>query len=547
MKKILFIVTSILILFMTFSISSVYYFKAEDTSTVNPQLDSNFSKYVNVMNNAVYNGNIKISPLYLNQNYNIGTNFKEQYPNTVTAPNYMKAVSTFKEFGFKCNGSFYTETLELKNNGKYIIEIYNYKEDENDILVPYGNVIETINIEINISDLITLSKDTYFYEHYNTADDLLVDIAKVLPSNSTINSDSVNKITNAFKNYYDKFLINNNDYYDESLDKSLSLEVEYLGETLTLDLFLYSTKRPDLKDSLLDSPTKLINALEPVVINYNLCGDKAGLSIYQNLFNLIDIETTLKDISPSQVFDITYDETLKIPVLSGNEQSKTIIYQYKVSDITTNLKDVKVNRMIYFYNPNYVSNKKIVLEQNMSYTFENNVINLDKFVKDVYLESTLNNGEVIKDRSSIDSLSLTDVKFSEQKVTFNIDVNYYITNMNLQKERKSYNIEIKDNMAPLILAKYNKIYLDSENYKTEYISYFRVIDNISKSSDISVTYSLEEKDNKTGTIYITATDEAGLTSVREFNYVLKPRQNGFQKTIGKLMYEYGKFLKGLFK
>lgn len=535
LKKIcisLFISIIVFSTFIIFSINSVH------AATTNPNTDINCSKYLNILHNDYFMEKITVSNLKTNPNYLIGVNYIEKY-DSIIAPDKMKK----NNIGFKCNGIFYSDYLEIDKTGKYVFEVYNYKVEDG-IKKCYGAKLETITIDVNIENTLTLKKENFYFEHYGTDTALLEKIEKSFNLNVKLTNYSSGKIKEAYSNYLNYKNSNENNDISSNVDKEdVLIEVNYNSKTFRFYINLLSTSNVELKSSFVTDYELLTKNVPDIAFDVKSNPEIVGEYIESKLANYLDISKYL-NYSEAQNIEVTIvQKGVIIPSLnSSDEKFKQRQITYIIKDYVTKT-EINYGRWITFYNSNFVTgnNRELTVKYNEDFHCgKNQKFNLNEYIDEVYYNVILNEKNY-KDYHSIKNVELfgeVDTSILGEK-----RVGIKITDSSGDIHSKENTFMINDFLPPIILTQYDYIIMDKDELK--YLNQIKIIDN--NQVDIAkTTYKIEKTSETGGYIVITAYDIEGISSTLTVPFVYETTPTLYQKTIGKLMYNWGKILKSIF-
>lgn len=551
MKKI-FILISFIISSLFLSISFFSYNNINALNEIDPTTDKNFSQYINVIKNGIYDEPVDLQPLYINQKYTIPSNFKLVYQTDVYAPNSMNSVSLFHNYGFKVNNVFYKDLVSLDQSGTYKIEIFEFTV-ENGIYKTYKSLNEKFTIYLKLENYgLENYKTDFYFEHYQEVNQMIDDIENSFSNPITLLNSSIDAIKKAFDHYISLYLDNNLNYFEEDMEKNnLEILYQYNNVVYKKNINILSTKNPNIQP-ITDYQT-LFKNVENLAFNIkNIDAQYYGKPIAEILLPYLGLNI---NAHTSQMFDIIVSNTSIIPTFIGNTKEKIITLQYTVTDMT-NDKEYNFVRSICFYNYDYKKTDiKTIVETKTDYVEVYSDVTVDDIVKTAYLEVSVNN-MIYKDYMAINSISFhTKIDTSKITGTFENDQNnaYQTYSFKVYKQislnnmdseiLKEQKIEVYDTKAPLILIKYNKYFIDRKN-NTDYMKDIRVIDNYSLVTNMIINYSLEETNENGGIIKVEATDESGIKTTLEIPFLYT--SNSFTKKINQWLYNYGEFLRQIF-
>lgn len=531
-KTLLFIICSFTLIFVCGSMVCV------EAATTNPAVDVNCSKYLNILHNDYFMNKIVVSNLKMNPNYLIGTNYINKY-DEIKAPEKMQK----NNIGFKCNGVFYSDFVEINKTGKYEFKVYNYKV-ENGIKKAYGTSLETIVINVDIDDSLKQNKSNFYFEHYGDYSVLVDDIKNSFNLNVTISDYYIGQIKEAFNKYLtQKQETSENDISKFVDKKDFFLEVQFAGQIHKFTINLLSVTNPELQGSFVTDISEMTKNIPSLAFDVRKNPDLAGCYIESKLANYIDI-TKYLNYNEAQNIEITIktNNTL-IPSLNNSTNKfviKNIIYQIK--DYTTNMEE-EYYRFFAFYNSNYIndSNINLKVKYNSNYKCQkNHNFSVNEYVDDVYFEIELDNKKY-QDYYNVSNIELENSVNTSSLGVKTITLKIKDSSGKIYTDVSSY--EIKDFFPPIILTQYD--YIVVTRGSSDYLNQIKVIDN-NKVDELKTTYKLEETSNSGGYMIIEAYDVEGLTTSITVPFVYKTELTVYQKTIGKLMYNWGKFLKKIF-
>ncbi len=538
-KKTFLLLYFLCVCFSIFGLTQTYVYA---TDNINPQTDINCSKYLNILHNDHFMNKIVVSTLKINPEYSIGTKYANTYidKKIVALDNLRK-----DNIGFKCNGIFYSDYVELSTTGTYVFKVYSYAI-ENNIKRCSNSLLETVSITIDVDDSVSINKENYYFEHYGDSNTLLEDIEHSFNYEVSISTYSRTKIKDIYSNFLKIKNSQTSQVYDISSEvdsKNVQIEVVFQNVKSIYYINILSATNEELKSNFvsnLEELTKDVPKLAfDILINKNLIGNKPK----DVLINQLDI-TPYLNCSEAQNIEIDLNDTnVTIPSLSNlNEAYRTITVSYNIKDHTLN-KEYTYLRFIAFYNSNFLNTERYKLKviYNEKYICnKDETFDLNHYVLDAYYEIVFDGATYYDfyDIKSIQSISGVDTSSLGEKT-----INILATDSKGMTTTDTSIIKITDNKGPVILTKYDIIIVEKGN--TSYIDQIKVIDN--NSVDLtSISYELKETNTKGGYIVVSASDLDGITTIISIPFLYNVETSLYQKTLGKWLYEWGNFLKNIF-
>lgn len=488
-------------------------------------LDSNFSQIVNVNNNGTYSKDIYLQTINNAISYNVANEYKNIYGETVDTS---RSNSSFKErdnYGFKVNGEFYTSGVVLSEDGFYHVEGY-YFEYVNDIKVPTTKInFEDFTIEIKKNDEIILNNNTFYYQNYDNADDLINDIEKSFSKTININVSSQNQIINAYKN-----MVNNS--IKET--KILNITIKEVNNSFTI--YLKSIDETGTIEELdIDEITKNV---EPVVVNVAKYSDYIGKTI--SLIEDLESELLLVlDVPEPHSITIEVLNEPKLTSYSKSTLSDVKYIEYEIYDRTFK-HSYTYSRPFYIYNSNKFTDndapkvefyENIVLDLNSNFKFQD-------FVESVY-DSVFNQ----KSYSNVEKITYD---FSNIQVSVPGNYKISVTVSDYSENQKTYSTTVKvvSNSAPKILQKYSKIYI--KRGLNIYDDQIMVIDDVTPQDELKVSMEILDSDESGGIIRVIATDTDNHVVTKDIPFEWEPELSFYDKFIEYPLYKIKRFFQNLF-
>lgn len=531
------IIISSLIATALFITVSLFSFKVYADSSVNPLLDANFSKYINVMHNDYFTNQITVSTLAINSNYNIGEKYKSNYSNV------RMESDTNSNVGFKCNGVFYSDYIDLKKSGTYIFNIYSYKTNDSGVKECYGSSLEKVTITLDLEGGLAMDKTNFYYEHYGDVDVLTKAILNSFNQNVSLTSEANSRIRTAFQNFVSKYTISNGTDISSSVDTRIPLTVNYNDSTFNFDINLKSASNKELQNNFISEEVILTKNIKPVAIELTKNRDIIGHQLEKELEDELDINKYL-NCNEAQNVKAELKTSMRIPDITSSVQAyRTYTLQYEIVDYTLN-KKYNYARNISFYNINFVTTNNIKYEavKNEQYTVKKNgTFNLNNYLETVYITLVCDNIKYYDDYD-IDNVVVSNTVNTSR--TGNSNVILGITTTFGTGRIDDLTVKVVDSNPPKILTKYNYVVVDKNSPKL-YVDQIKIIDDT--GVDTSKTkYEINENGTYGGFITVTAYDTEGQETIEALPFIYQTELSFYQKTIGKWLYNYGQFLKKLF-
>lgn len=531
------IIISSLIATALFITVSLFSFKVYADSSVNPLLDANFSKYINVMHNDYFTNQITVSTLAINSNYNIGEKYKSNYSNV------RMESDTNSNVGFKCNGVFYSDYIDLKKSGTYIFNIYSYKTNDSGVKECYGSSLEKVTITLDLEGGLAMDKTNFYYEHYGDVDVLTKAILNSFNQNVSLTSEANSRIRTAFQNFVSKYTISNGTDISSSVDTRIPLTVNYNDSTFNFDINLKSASNKELQNNFISEEVTLTKNIKPVAIELTKNRDIIGRQLEKELEDELDINKYL-NCNEAQNVKAELKTSMRIPDITSSVQAyRTYTLQYEIVDYTLN-KKYNYARNISFYNINFVTTNNIKYEavKNEQYTVKKNgTFNLNNYLETVYITLVCDNIKYYDDYD-IDNVVVSNTVNTSR--TGNSNVILGITTTFGTGRIDDLTVKVVDSNPPKILTKYNYVVVDKNSPKL-YVDQIKIIDDT--GVDTSKTkYEINENGTYGGFITVTAYDTEGQETIEALPFIYQAELSFYQKTIGKWLYNYGQFLKKLF-
>ncbi len=539
-KKGLFITLfCVFISFITFSITS-YTTAAVNAETYNPSSDINCSKYLNILHNDIYSTRTTVSVLKFNPKYNIGMQYKATYKKgeLIASEKMLQA-----NVGFKCNGIFYSDAVELSENGKYVFKVYACEEVDG-IKKPTGNPIETVTVSMNNEHQIEFKKNNFYFEHYGSIDALMNDILNSFNMSVTIIANSASKISNYYNNY---LKVHNASTFGEDYSDRVNVLNEKIGivfdeENLTYTINLLSTSSKSLSENFITDVKEMTKDIPNIAFDVINNPGAAGNIVETYLSQQLDISNLINKHEAQNITFSLSSDTVIPSMTSSNDESTIRTIVYDITDKTLN-KTYKYSRIIAFYNANFIKkgNGELVVKIKENCTFrKNEVVDINNFITDAYFAFEFN-GINYKDYYKVKTCKLKSPVDTTSLGMSSVDV--VVTDRQNKIYNKNFRIQVVDDFPPIVLTQYNLLLVEKGN--NTYLSQIKVIDN--DAVDLTKTsFSLSETSDKGGYVTVNAVDKTGLETTVTIPFLYKTEPTFFQKTIGKVMYEYGQFLRKIF-
>lgn len=511
---------------------------------INPDEDPKFSKYVNLVKDATYYEDIVVQSLENSNVYEKCDYISEKYQDKQIINNNSKS-----KIGFKINGEFYVNSVDLNESGNYSIKVYHYTY-KNKIIKAMGNPIETFNITLNLGYEPELSLTNIYVEHYINSDDM---VAKIKGSFKNIPSNQIN-ITNS-----DKLKKTFLEVYSSKSDTSFLLKYNYKNISYEKELIIKSVVNADKNKFVTNEADLLKNiANEKYYFATENLKQMLGQTTSEYLDQYINIYSKL-NYHESQSLALSYS--------GGKETSlQPTLYQipsvkYTINDNLKNIEGIPTIGKLEFnlncfsypfqnnyqneigtYTPEIVFNDEIKLPLNSSKEVVEEI--LRNSIKDYFVNVFISETEKGKDYSFQNfelSVSRFDTSFiGKSDVEIEITVETKISKIVLTSTQK-VNVTIAKQYEPKILTKYNKIVLKDSNDTSYQISQIYVLD--SDGSRINnVSYKIEQS-GQNGYIIITATDDNGFETTKKVPFVYEVKTSKMSNFLAR----YGEFLRNIFK
>ena len=525
-----------LIMFFCFIFSRTPQLNAIETKN-----NKDFSQFVNINkpktseDTITYTSEITIQTINKTNDYQICNELQSIYGETVEISSDM----TYKKqnnYGFKINGEFFTESVTIKENGNYLIQVCFFAVS-NKIISISSKPIESFNITVDLERKLEMSKKIFYYEHYSYTNDFINDIEKSnnLSANLTYNSKTI--LTEAFESYL-SIRKTNKDYIADKLEENVIILFENFNEEF-----------PVILRSIRSSNIEPINWEKALENNFDLIIDTNRYYSYIGT-NLKDIPilnnqiyTLNLNIPEGHLVNIDFDCKVTLPRISYSGVSSDYIISYQLTDVGTDTK-YSFNRKVYFYNGNLNSDKEkpiinFIDDLTIKQNDENfNFMNLIKSTYDVII---LNN---VKFNSTLDVYK---IYFDTSKVDFKkpgfYDVIFTCIDYSGNTTVETVEIEIVDYYAPKVLTKYNKTYI---NRKTkEFLNQIIIIDNF-KVDTSKTKYTYVEENENGGYIIVHAEDFHGNTTDKVIHFIYEKELSTFEKIFVLPFYNIKKFIIDIF-
>ena len=534
-----FLYLSLLIMsIFTFSIFNVY---AE--TTIDISKDSRFSKYVNLVKEAKYYNPIVVQSLEISNSYENCDYIIEKYPGQT-----VKNEENKSKVGFKINGEFYVNSLELNKSGTYKIKVYHYMY-KNNIIKPMGTPVETFNIYLNLGYEPKISTTDFFVEHFINYDDF---IAKI--KNSFLDISATQITINNISKLKDTFL----EVSKSKSDTSVVLKYNYRNITYEKEIIIRSVKNINSNKFITNSEEILKNVKNET---YFFATENIKKLIGQTTSEFVDQYINIYN-------KLNYNSAQSLALsYSGGKETAIQPTLYKMTNVeftlTDNLSGIenipKINKTVFnldcwsypfqnnylnnigSYKPNIIFNENIVIPLNASN--ETIISILKENIKDKYVDVKIDDYSKGKDYTFSDyEISIIDANtnnLGSKSVTIKITVNTGIAKIILTNNQK-IDVIITKEYEPKILTKYNKIVI-KDNFDYSYQDEQIYVLDSDGSRITNLKYELQQK-GINGYIIITAIDDNGFETSKKVPFV-------YEKEISKitnLLIKYGNFLRNLF-
>ncbi len=522
------------------------------TGAINPNSDTKFSKYLNIMPQGVYSSPINVKSLSGNTTYNIAENYKD-YVSTYYPVDELYSTLSYENIGFKCNGTFYRDEITIETDGTYVFNVYTYKS-ENGLIKPSSSVLETITITYEESAVLTLETDTFYFEHYSSKAYLASAIEDAFNySNVSLTSSSIVSVYDAFNVYLAKKIEEPDDDISSTVDVyDLLINVTWNTETYSKIINIVSISNPDISSNFLTTASDIKKCIPKFAFDVLYDEEIQGMN-FKTFLDQIDLVDYIDLPDGQEIYLDFYDRNLNIPYaqdLKSSTNYKMLQAQYDIIDSTLGktYTDNYVN--IVFYNSAYLTDAKyrydIELNDDYSITVGSTISNLYNLFSTCSSYVTIGYQEYLDgffemfpnvkvsslDTSSIGQTTMSLLVYSTRK---DDDGAYYSYAL-------SYDVNISDKYAPKILTNYNYIIVtkDSEDYYDQ----IKLIDDIAVDEK-SFTIEMTETSSVGGYFTISVSDTSGNKTTRVVPYLYKNSKTLYEKTLGSWLYKYGKFLKSL--
>lgn len=488
-------------------------------------LGSDFSQVVNVNNSGTYSTPIYLQVLRIAKEFNVASEFQSAYGETVSTSRSSSIFKNRNDYGFKINGQFYNDGISLTDNGTYHIEGYNCKINSDGVTVPTTKIeSEDFTITIDVGKEINLNKDTFYYQNYDYAEEFVKDVISSFSEEVTLGNISINNMLKAYNSF------------SESDTEAKVISISASESIKEYTIYLKSFNSSDVKMLDIDELTKNI---DPVVVNTAKYDDYLD----KDITSISDLQNELYlnlDVPEPHVLDI---EITSSPKLISNNKGSLSEVKYIIYEIydKTMKKTYNYSRPFYTVNTNkFIDDEKPVIE------FKENIkLNLHQtpdindIVDNVYdmvlgKKSYSNISKFTYDLSQIDT---SKTGFYKVKVSAS---DYKNSNV----ETTQITVEVVSDNAPIVLQKYNHIYIDKD--KRTYNDLIMVIDDVDSTSDMIIETSLVETSNYGGYIDVKATDTNGHTTTAKIEFTWEKKVTFYKKCVEYPLYKLKKLFADMF-
>lgn len=539
-RKFKIIISSIILTFflMLGSFTGMVIF-AEETDTIE------YSAYLNVAKNAVYDGPVTIKTLN-----NVAN--QEAYLAPVNATKYRYMEEKVGDYGFYINGEFYfNEQTTLVENGTYNIRVvsYYFDTDKKCYIPNYKVKLDEFYIIINTeANYITPTQTRFFASQYLSFKDLLNDFQLSLDLSdeyAMLFSDDIKKWYNNFKTGLDfngKELndeTNRESIYEVSLKSGQKIEFSLEPEPVANDTrYAFGIKGGKFSPIVLD------------INDYSFDLELKDKYISEIINPLADINLEWLTGERCEVVEVKIlnDFLIKSPNTYGTNEGEVLI-QIKTNAFKN--KPFTFSRRVIIFNSYnndnlkpiisgddlVVSSKKELLEK-LYYGLEfYDVISVNN--EKLYTKYTLKSDEnsFFGITTNVDTL-LKNGQAEAQ--TYTID--YLLQDQTGNYQKFSRNITITDSRPPVILEKYNLLIVEeTELTKLHIDDYYIIIDD--NSTEITRTVDVSYEGDIT-TYTITAKDEAGNKSSKDIKVYVKKNKSFYDAKVMPILWKIKCFFTG---
>lgn len=528
----------LLIIIFAFSIFNIYAETIVDVSE-----DSRFSKYINLVKEATYYNSIVVQSLEKTNEYENCDYIIEKYSS-------QKIINETKKskVGFKINGEFYINSIELNTSGTYKIKVYHYMY-KNNVIKSMGSPVETFNIHLNLGYEPKLSTTDFFVEHFVNYDEFIAEIKNSFLDISA-NQIAINNVTKL----KDKFL----EVSKTKSDTSVLLKYNYRNITYEKEIIIKSVKNINSKDFVTNKDELLKNIKDET---YFFATENIKKMIGQTTSEFVDQFINIKNklnYSSAQSLALSY---------SGGKETTIQPSLYKMTNVeftlTDNLSSIenvpKIDKTTfnldcwtYPFQNNYLNEigsykPTIIFKEGLSIPLnasnETIISILKENIEDKYINVTIDESSKGKDYSfSNYEISIIDAKtnnLGKHTITIQITVNTGIAKIKLSNEQKVDILIVKE-YEPKILTKYNKIII-KDNFDYSYQDEQVYVLDSDGSRITNLKFELQQV-GINGYIIITAIDNNGFEVSKKVPFV-------YEKEVSEmtnLLIKYGTFLRNLF-
>lgn len=489
-------------------------------------LGSDFSQVVNVNNSGTYSEPIYLQVLRNAKEFNVASEFESAYGKTASTSRSTSIFKNRTDYGFKVNGQFYyDEGISLMDNGTYHIEGYNCEMNSKGIIIPTSKIeSEDFTIKLDVGKEVKLNKDTFYFQNYDFSSELVNAVVNSFDENATLTTASTNKLINAY------------DSYTKNANYHTTVDINISESTKTYTVYLNSFNDTETKNLDISELTKDI---EPIVINVAKYQKYLDMSIDE----IPDIKSELVldlDVPEPHVLEV---DITSIPKLINNSKdvlSDVRYITYRIYDKTFK-KTYNFSREYYTFNSNkFLDSDKPVIEFNSDIKINlNSEVTFDAVFKNVYdsvfgKKSFSNISKLTYDFSNVNTSKTGTYKITAQATDYKGNIGSYSTT-----------VEVVSDNAPIILQKYNKIYI---NKKTRiYRDLFKVIDDADEEASMTIDSKIVETSAYGGYLDITATDSNGHTTNSKIEFTWEKELNFYEKFVEYPLYKLKNLVSQIFE
>lgn len=501
--------TLILLSFLFLNVRSPYIYAEENFES------KSGSKYLNVYKNSTYQKGTEIKKTISKNMF---------YIPSIENSSSSKCSTKSETYGFTVNGEFYIDNYEFKEEGIYLIKVFNYYFNTQEQAYKKTNdILETFYIYIITLKKIEIKTD-FYYQLYLNASECLEDVKKEFSKiNIQISNANLAKIR---------------DTYNEGERSNNNKEIEIVENGVSYKLNFYSTRN-------LDNSYE-VKFQTPITLDLNyFTSDVLG----KNISDVVDVYKGITFKCPPYMKINSKIRNDVVITRTGGSYELEYIF-------TNNVDSVKktVYRKVYIFNSYAKDELKPVIEFDGPLIYDH--------ISDITFES-LYEGVSYYDKIRYNSISINTIygirnydKNIEEAVFTNFEdvvstidhigeyeITYYLYDLRGLSATYTRKLIIRDSDAPKILSKYNIITVDKNDINSFDIrKYYRIIDNVDRSFDEEIK---EERFDTYAIYTITVKDSSNNATEKQF--IVKYKNFTFyEKHIYPVFASYKRFWVNLF-